>query len=86
VTKPLPPILHYSAAEPYTKYEMCLVFAQILNLPHAHIKPDATEPAGSGTTRPKNTQLDTSETEALGVEDGLGLTGFEEWWSAHLRR
>lgn len=40
----LPPILHYSAGEPFTKYEMCLVFARILGLPHAHIVPDAEPP------------------------------------------
>lgn len=37
----IPPILHYSAEEPFTKYEMCLVFAKILGLPHTHIVPDA---------------------------------------------
>ena len=40
-TKPVPPILHYSAEEPFTKYEMCLIFAKILGLPHGHIVPDA---------------------------------------------
>lgn len=48
-TKPLPPILHYSAEEPFTKYEMCLIFSKILGLPHAHIIPDA-EPY---TVRPR---------------------------------
>ncbi|EKM54409.1 uncharacterized protein PHACADRAFT_258235, partial [Phanerochaete carnosa HHB-10118-sp] len=38
-TKAIPPILHYSAEEPFTKYEMCLVFAKILGLPHGHIVP-----------------------------------------------
>ena len=40
-TQAIPPILHYSAEEPFTKYEMCLVFAKILGLPHGHIIPDA---------------------------------------------
>ncbi|KAF9027956.1 NAD(P)-binding protein [Hymenopellis radicata] len=81
---PIPPILHYSSDEPYTKYEMCLVFARLLRLPHAHIIPDDTEPVGA-TTRPKNTQLYTRETEDLSVEGGLGLTGFEEWWEEHVK-
>jgi len=74
---PLPPIIHYSAAEPFTKCEaplsvylffslsadscadeMCLIFSQILSLPHAHIVPDAEAPTGAGaTTRPRNCQL-----------------------------
>lgn len=46
---PLPPIIHYAAEEPFTKYEICLVFARILNLPHAHIIPDAgPPPPGTG--------------------------------------
>ncbi|KAG6840699.1 hypothetical protein C0991_005002 [Blastosporella zonata] len=51
----IPPILHYSAAEPFTKYEICLVFAKILGLPHSHIVSDADAPTGSGaTTRPRD--------------------------------
>ncbi|KAH7099532.1 NAD(P)-binding protein [Auriculariales sp. MPI-PUGE-AT-0066] len=79
--KPLPPILHYSAGEPFTKYEMCLIFARLLNLPHAHIIPETEAPTGPTVTlRPKDSQLSVLETDALGIEGGLGLGGFEEWW------
>jgi S-adenosylmethionine synthetase len=45
----LPPIIHYSTEELFTKYEICLVFARILGLPHAHIIPDAgPPPPGTG--------------------------------------
>ncbi|KAJ7158184.1 hypothetical protein C8R43DRAFT_360366 [Mycena crocata] len=85
--KPIPAILHYSAAEPFTKYEMCLIFAKILGLPHDHIVPDAEEPTGAGaTTRPKDCKLYTQETEDLGLEDGLGLSLFEEWWTGYLKK
>lgn len=40
----LPPVIHYSAEEPFTKYEICLVFARILDLPHEHIIPDEGPP------------------------------------------
>ena len=43
-TRALPPIIHYSAEEPFTKYEMCLVLAKLLGLPHTHITPQADEP------------------------------------------
>ncbi|GLB42055.1 putative rmlD substrate binding domain [Lyophyllum shimeji] len=87
--KPIPPILHYSAAEPFTKYEICLVFAKILGLPHGHIIPDAEPPSGPGaTTRPRDCQLYTRETEDLRIgEEGdpsLGLSLFEEWWTTYL--
>jgi S-adenosylmethionine synthetase len=82
----LPPIIHYSGAEPFTKYEMCLIFAKILRLPHAHIIPDAEEPRGeAAVTRPRDTQLSMKETEELGVEGGLRCGGFEEWWEEYLR-
>ncbi|KZT23720.1 NAD(P)-binding protein [Neolentinus lepideus HHB14362 ss-1] len=82
----LPPIMHYSAAEPFTKYEMCLIFAKILGLPHSHIIPDAEAPKGeAATSRPRDCQLYTRETEDLGVEGGLGLSLFEEWWTEYLK-
>jgi S-adenosylmethionine synthetase len=66
---------------------MCLIFAKILQLPHAHIIPDAEAPTGAGaTTRPRDCKLYTQETEDLGLEDGLGLSLFEEWWAEYLKK
>ncbi|KAF9051353.1 hypothetical protein BJ165DRAFT_1448141 [Panaeolus papilionaceus] len=85
VKKALPPILHYSSDEPFTKYEICLTFAKILGLPHSHIIPDAEPPTGAGaTTRPRDCRLYTKETEDLGVEGGLDTSLFEEWWTERL--
>jgi len=81
----LPPVIHYSAEEPFTKYEICLVFARILDLPHEHIIPDVGPPPPGSVPRPRNTQLYLRETEDLGVEGGLGTGGFEEWWTGYLR-
>jgi len=82
----IPPILHYSAEEPFTKYEMCLIFSKILGLPHGHIIPDAEAPKGdAATSRPRDCHLYTRETEDLMDKvGGLGWTPFEEWWTAHL--
>jgi S-adenosylmethionine synthetase len=101
VKRLLPPILHYSAPEPFTKYEICLIFSSILGLPHKHIVPDTEPPSGApfcprclffdiililgaGTSRPRDCQLYTGETDSLGVEGGLGCCGFEEWWREYL--
>ncbi|KAH9171349.1 NAD-P-binding protein [Lactarius sanguifluus] len=81
----LPPVIHYSAEEPFTKYEICLIFARILGLPHVHIIPDAGPPPLGSTPRPQNTQLSLRETEDLGVDGGLMTGGFEEWWVEYLR-
>ncbi|CAL1699582.1 unnamed protein product [Somion occarium] len=87
-TVSIPPILHYSAEEPFTKYEMCLIFARVLGLPHGHIIPDAEPPKGdAATTRPRDCHLYTRETEDL-MEGygGLGWTPFEEWWVDYLNK
>jgi len=83
--EPLPPIIHYSAAEPFTRYEMALIFAQILSLPHTHIVPETTPATGTGVVmRPRDCHLYTRETEDLFPDRDLRCCGFEEWWRAHL--
>lgn len=78
----LPPILHYSANEPFTKYDMCKIFANILGLSLDHIKPVSTPPTGPGaTTRPYNCHLSTAETEKLLP---LQCSGFRQWWEEYL--
>ena len=64
---------------------MCLVFARLLSLPHQHIEPETELPEGvDATTRPLNTQLDVTTTEAA---VGLLETGtFEDWWAVYLKR
>jgi len=88
LTSTIPPIIHFSAPEPFTKYEICLIFSSILGLPHTHIVPDDTDPNAQGVTnRPRDCKLDTRATEVLldGVEGGvLGCVGFEEWWREEL--
>ncbi|KAG1716822.1 hypothetical protein ID866_344 [Astraeus odoratus] len=84
LNKPLPRIIHYSAHEPFTKYEMCLIFAKILGVPHQHIIPDDSAPPAGVTTRPQDCHLSTEDTEQIGVEGGLGCSKFEEWWIGYL--
>ncbi|CAE6338595.1 unnamed protein product [Rhizoctonia solani] len=81
--KPLPSILHYSGTEPYTKYEICLVLAKILNVPHNHITPDAADPPPNlAVSRPKNTQLSLEILDNIGVE--VGGRDFAIWWEQYL--
>ncbi|KLO19305.1 NAD(P)-binding protein [Schizopora paradoxa] len=82
----VPPIVHFSSAEPYTKYEMCLVFAKVLGVPFAHIIPDAEAPKGeAAVSRPRDCRLDTSATERL-LDGDLGCAIFDEWWAERLKR
>jgi len=86
--RPLPRIIHFSAPEPFTQYEMALLFSVLLGLPASHIVPEATDPQFRGLVmRPRDCKLDTTETEILvdGVPGGvLGCVGFEEWWKEQL--
>ncbi|ELU01859.1 hypothetical protein CAPTEDRAFT_100199 [Capitella teleta] len=58
-------IFHWSGAEEMTKYDMCLVMADVFNLPKDHIKPDRTPTTGA--VRPYNAHLDSSRLEDLGI-------------------
>lgn len=86
----LPRIVHFSASEPYTKYEMVLIFAALLGHSVEHIVPDDTDPsAKDGVLRPRDCKLDTRETEALigGPTGGvLDCVLFEEWWKEELTK
>lgn len=87
LSKSLPKIIHYSAEEVFTKYEICLIFAKILGLEHGHIVPDSEEPKGEAAVgRPRDCQLDISETKTLVGESTLGSVGFEDWWTKHLKK
>ncbi|KAH9940317.1 NAD(P)-binding protein [Amylocystis lapponica] len=71
-----------------TKYEMCLVFARILGVPHAHIVPDAEPPTvrsgdGAPARLPAVHARDGGSVDDVG---GLGWTPFEEWWREHIAR
>ena len=69
----LPRILHFTAEQPYTKYEMCRIFADILglNVDEALVRDsmgDAGRSAPGNTTaiqRPYDTHLDVSETKQV---------------------
>jgi dTDP-4-dehydrorhamnose reductase len=58
-------IFHWRGGEALTKYEMAVEIARALGLSAAHLSPDDRPPAGA--PRPKNTMLDCSRLEALGI-------------------
>ncbi|KIJ59376.1 hypothetical protein HYDPIDRAFT_118591 [Hydnomerulius pinastri MD-312] len=82
--KELPRIMHYSADQPFTKYEMCQIFGRILGLPNIdHITSDNSEPVDA-VSRPYNCQLSTEETKQ--VVGDLKCSDFETWWREHLAK
>ncbi|KAH7886831.1 hypothetical protein F5I97DRAFT_1058161 [Phlebopus sp. FC_14] len=86
-SEPLPPsrVIHFSADETFTKYQMCQVFGKILGLPIDHVTADNRQPTGAeAVTRPLNCQLSTEETTRL--FGSLNCSKFEEWWKNHLNK
>ena len=83
---PLPGVLHYSAPEPYTKYEMVLVMASILGVDHSHVTPvrEEDEVPGAGVQRPRDCRLSVRCLEEIGME--VSARGFEEYWREALAR
>lgn len=68
----IPPILHFSAMEAMTKYDMCLVMARSLRAAGEEAETDHLEPeyeidASAATTRPRHCKLDLSVIKSIGV-------------------
>jgi len=87
LSRPIPPILHYSAPESFTKYQMCQIFGKLIGMSSiGHITADPSVP-DAATPRPRDCHLDTEETEKLMEEfGGLESIGFEEWWKTRLSK
>ena len=60
-------IYHWSAAEPYTKYDMARLMAPVVGADKDKILADDTPPPGA--LRPKDSHLDTSRLESLGMRN-----------------
>lgn len=69
----IPPILHFSAMEAMTKYDMCLVMARSLRAAGEEAETDHLEPEykvdpSAATTRPRHCKLDLSVIKSIGVD------------------
>lgn len=87
----MPPILHFTAQEPMTKYDMCLVMSRAWNratqegaLSTDHLDPQFEDDPAAVTHRPRNCKLDTSATTALGID--VQCNAFAEWWTSYFAR
>ncbi|KEF54821.1 uncharacterized protein A1O9_09263 [Exophiala aquamarina CBS 119918] len=81
---PVPQILQFSSDDRMTKYEMCRIFAEIMDLPFDGIVPvkDGGKPGPDGTLRPKDCHMDTDELRKLGVS--VETVDFVAWWRKKL--
>ncbi|GAA5939407.1 hypothetical protein JCM1841_006614 [Sporobolomyces salmonicolor] len=81
LTTPLPPVLHFSAQQLFTKYTICQLLAQLhsppLELGENFISVDAGPQAGE-TVRPKDCHLSNHAIEELGID--TTTVDFAQWW------
>ncbi|WFC95064.1 Vacuolar protein sorting-associated protein vps5 [Malassezia brasiliensis] len=87
---PLPPILHFSATEAMTKYDMCLAMAAAWETASGakvatdHLVPERAPDPNAATQRPGNCQLDTQASAALGLP--MECVAFATWWREYLTK
>ncbi|KAL8973031.1 MAG: hypothetical protein Q9183_000199 [Haloplaca sp. 2 TL-2023] len=78
----MPKVLHFSAEQKFTKYQMCQAFAEILGLPLEGMVGQSEAPSGSAM-RPYDTHLSTKALEDLGIE--MRTMKFEDWWRREMK-
>lgn len=75
----LPKVLHFSAEDKFTKFEICQLFAEILGLPLTGMKgkKDAGDPKAT-IQRPYDTHLSSQKIKDLGIS--VKTQDFQSWW------
>ena len=81
----LPPILHFSAQEEFSKLDMANIFARLLGVPTDHILSVSDAPSPGDTPRPRDCHLSTAALEKLGVDVKPAMP-FEEFWRLYVER
>jgi len=80
----LPQILHFSAQERLTKYDISVLLAELLALPTDHLIPVLLPPASSSADRPKDAHLSIKALQALGFN--TNHVKFRDWWTDYFAK
>ncbi|OLL22889.1 Methionine adenosyltransferase 2 subunit beta [Neolecta irregularis DAH-3] len=71
-------IFHFTADEMFTKYDMCVIFGEIMAVPINHLRNIDTIDKEASTPRPYDTHLQMNNLERLGID--VSSVPFKEWW------
>ncbi|PWA02325.1 hypothetical protein BB558_001531 [Smittium angustum] len=75
-------IAHFSAKDPMTKYDMCKLFCEALDIPSdgfiIPVKPDPQANKESVANRPENCELSVETLESWGID--TSYQNFDNWW------
>lgn len=77
LSKDVSGIFHFSGVEAMTKYEVCKIVGQKLNLDTLHILPDSEKPKDPVATRPYDAHLSNDALMNLGLK--LNPISFADW-------
>ncbi|KAF9160339.1 hypothetical protein DFQ26_005653 [Actinomortierella ambigua] len=77
-------ILHFSAEEKFTKYEMCEVIARALDTSIDHLQANAVAPKANETPRPYDCHLSNRCLKGLGIN--TTCVKFEDWMKEWLAK
>ncbi|KAK9328007.1 hypothetical protein V1520DRAFT_347280 [Lipomyces starkeyi] len=81
--KEVPSILHFSATQKYTKYEICQLLGELLGVPTTHLKKvDTVIKANSKVIRPHDCCLSNKRLMELGIDSST--VDFVTWWKKYL--
>ncbi|KAG1456778.1 hypothetical protein G6F56_006756 [Rhizopus delemar] len=75
-------IYHFSAQEALTKYQMCEIFAKLLNVPSSHLTPQNTADPSASVSRPDNSHLSVKSLEQAGID--THFVKFATWFQDNL--
>ncbi|KAE8221791.1 hypothetical protein CF319_g4905 [Tilletia indica] len=83
----VPGILHFSATEAMSKYDMSMIFTRLTNALGGQASADHLEPEYeidplAATSRPRHCKLDVSVLKGLGVN--TECVSFEDWWRGYI--
>ncbi|CAM0138405.1 hypothetical protein VKS41_002956 [Umbelopsis sp. WA50703] len=76
-------VYHFSGEKPYTKYDMCEVFAKAYHVPMDHVQAVDTSSDPGAASRPKNSHLSNSRLEQAGIS--TYNVDFEAWWNQRIK-
>ncbi|KAJ1663795.1 hypothetical protein IW140_004501 [Coemansia sp. RSA 1813] len=75
-------VFQFAPTEMLTRYDMCVVLADILKISDVTLVPLTEQQKSDGVERPKNAQMSTGALERAGIN--VGYVPFRQWWSQHL--
>ena len=83
----LPRIVQFSAEEPYTKYQICLILGEIMGFSMDNMKPikpddDDDDEKEVSVKRPYDCHLSTKELKDIGVN--IQAMDFKSWWYVYI--